>query len=160
GDRIAVLREERVGDSRREGRIVQVGTPEEIFRRPATPFVAQFVGGKNLFRGYAVRTGEGTFVEIEGGLQVAVATDREGPVHLLVRPEDILLSTFPLQSSARNCFRGRVVEIRDAGAVFYVTVEVPPRFTVLVTRRSREEMGLRPGMEVCVTFKASAVHLL
>jgi len=64
GDRIAVLkasplralarREDRVGDSRREGRIVQVGTPEEIFRRPANEFVARFVGVRNIFRGEAL----------------------------------------------------------------------------------------------------------
>ncbi|MDW7992434.1 MAG: ATP-binding cassette domain-containing protein [Anaerolineae bacterium] len=159
GNRIAVLQlEEKEG--RRWGRIVQVGTPEEIFRQPATPFVAQFVGAKNLFRGTALRAGEITWVEIEGGLQVAATSNREGPVHLMVRPEDILLSTVPVRSSARNCFRGRIVEIRDGGAILYVVVDVPPRFNVLITRLSREEMGLEPGMEVYLAFKASVVHLL
>ncbi len=159
GERIGVLqREERNG--RRESRIAQVGTPEEIFRRPATPFVAQFVGARNLFRGHAAPSGGITLVKIEGGLQVAATTPREGPVHLLVHPEDILLSTAPLQSSARNCFRGRVVEIREAGIGLQVVVDVPPRFTAVITRLSREEMGLEPGGEVYLAFKASAVHLL
>lgn len=158
GDRIAVLYEGE--QEHRESRIAQVGTPEEIFRRPATPFVARFVGARNLFRGHAVRCGEVLLVEIEGGLRIAAVGEREGPVHLLVRPEDILLSTAPLQSSARNCFHGRIAEIRDMGAVLHVIVDVPPKFTVLITRPSREEMGLEPGAEVYLAFKASAVHLL
>lgn len=160
GDRIAVFQERRDGQ-KREGRIVQIGSPEEIFRRPATPFVAHFVGGRNLFRGYARRTAEGTVVELEGGLQVAVAVEwKEGPVYLMVRPEDLLLSPTPLRSSARNCFWGTVAEVQDAGSLFYVSVDLPPRFVALITRRSRDELDLRPGKRVCVTFKASAVHLL
>jgi len=159
GDRIGVLEPENRGKNR-ESRLVQVGTPEEIFRRPATPFVARFVGARNLFRGHAACCGDVVLVEIEGGLKVAAVGEREGLVHLLVRPEDIVLSTAPLQSSARNCFRGQVVEIRNMGAVLHVVVDVPPRFTVLITRPSREEMGLEPGSEVYLAFKASAVHLL
>lgn len=159
GERIGVLQLEEQG-GRRESRVIQVGTPEEVFRHPATPFVARFVGAKNLFRGNAVRRGEVVLVKVEGGLEIAAVGEREGPVHLLIRPEDILLSTAPLQSSARNCFRGQITEIRDMGAVLHVVVDVPPRFTVLITRLSREEMGLEPGMEVYLAFKASAVHLV
>ena len=54
GDRIAVLREDRLDEGLREGRIVQVGRPEEIFRRPASEFVARFVGVRNIFRGQAL----------------------------------------------------------------------------------------------------------
>lgn len=159
GERIGVLQvEEQKG--RRESRVVQVGTPEEVFRRPATPSVARFVGARNLFRGHAIRRGEVLLVKVEEGLEIAAVGEREGPVCLLIRPEDILLSITPLQSSARNCFRGRIAEIRDMGPVLHVVVDVPPRFTVLITRLSREEMGLEPGMEVYLAFKASAVHLV
>jgi len=159
GHRIAVFKEERVAGGWREGRIVQVGTPEEVFRRPNSEFVARFVGGRNLFRGRVVDEAEGTFVQLAGGPRIAVVTELEGEVSLLIRPEDIVLSPTPLRSSARNCFRGRVVEVVDSGTVLHVTVEVPPRFTALITRRSWEELALRQGKEVYVTFKASAVHL-
>ena len=160
GDRVAVLKEDSVGDSRREGQIVQVGTPEEIFRRPSSEFVARFVGGRNLFRGQVVRDPEGTFVRLaEADMRIAVVTELKGAVSLLIRPEDILLSPTPLHSSARNCFLGRVVEVADSGTVLYVTVEVPPRFTALITRRSWDDLALERGREVYLTFKASAVHL-
>ncbi|MEA3460076.1 MAG: ABC transporter ATP-binding protein, partial [Chloroflexota bacterium] len=166
GDRIAVLREDRVGDSKREGRIVQVGMPEEIFRRPANEFVARFVGVRNIFQG-EVHLAEGGHKLISldplassghRGLSIAAVTELEGPVHASIRPEEIVLSREPLRSSARNAFQGRIVGISDRGTVAYVTVRVPPDFTCMITRRSLEEMKLREGMGVHIAFKASAVH--
>ena len=159
GDRIAVLKEDRVGDSRREGRIVQVGRPEEIFRRPANEFVARFVGVRNIFRGQARPAEEGYKLISVEGVEIAAVTGLEGPVHVSVRPEDIVLSREPLRSSARNAFRGRIVGLADRGTVVYVTVRVPPDFVCLITRRSLEEMGLEEGQEVNIAFKASAVHV-
>ena len=159
GDKIAVLKEDRLDGAKREGRIVQVGRPEEIFRRPANEFVARFVGVRNIFRGEAHPAEEGyKLISIEG-LEIAAVTGLEGPVHVSVRPEDIVLSRGPLRSSARNAFQGRVVGISDRGTVVYVSVRVPPDFVCMITRRSLEEMGLREGVEVHIAFKASAVHV-
>jgi molybdopterin-binding protein len=159
GDRIAVLREDRVGDSRREGQIVQVGTPEEIFRRPANEFVARFVGVRNIFRGETRPAEDGYKLVSLDGLSIAVVTELEGPAHASIRPEEIVLSREPLLSSARNVFRGRIVAISDRGAIVYVTVRIPPDFVCMITRRSLEEMELREGMGVYIAFKASAVHV-
>lgn len=159
GDRIAVLREERVSDLKREGRIVQIGTPEEIFRRPANEFVARFVGVRNIFRGEARRAENGYKLIGFEGLSLTAVTDLEGPVHISVRPEDIVLSRQPLLSSARNAFRGQIVDISPRGTIVYITVRIPPDFICLITRRSLEEMELREGMEVHIAFKASAVHV-
>ena len=159
GDRIAVLREDRVGDVKREGRIVQVGTPEEIFRRPANEFVARFVGVRNIFRGQARPAEDGYKLVMVNGVEIAAVTELQGPVHASIRPEEIVLSREPLRSSARNTFRGRIVGISNRGTVAYITVRVPPDFVCMITRRSLEEMGLREGMWVHIAFKASAVHV-
>jgi len=158
GDRIAVVH---------EGRIVQMGPPEEIFRRPSSEFVARFVGVRNIFRG-EVRPNNGSHkVFALDGLEIAVVTELEGGVHGSIRPEDILLSTAPLHSSARNSFCGQIVGIGDRGTIIYVTVRVPSGstrgksrdFTCMITRTSLEEMDLREGLEVYMAFKASAVHV-
>jgi len=159
GDRIAVLREDRLGEGLREGRIVQVGRPEEIFRRPANEFVARFVGVRNIFRGQAHPAEEGYKLVSIGEVEIAAVTGLEGPVHASIRPEDIVLSREPLRSSARNVFQGRIVDISDRGTIAYITVRIPPDFICLITRRSLEEMGLREGVEVHIAFKASAVHV-
>jgi molybdopterin-binding protein len=142
-----------------EGRIVQVGGSYEIFRQPKSEFVALFVGARNVFEG-SVRGKEGgvTKVEIEG-LEIETLTDLTGGVHVSLRPEDILISTRPLSSSARNSFRGKVIHILDKGPTVYVTVRVPPDFVCLITKRSFEEMGLKEGVQVYITFKVSAVHV-
>ncbi|MCX7855290.1 MAG: tungstate ABC transporter ATP-binding protein WtpC [Anaerolineae bacterium] len=157
-DRIAVMN---------QGQIVQVGSPEEIFRRPESEFVARFVGVRNIFRG-EVFPGDGGYRWFvlgdseRQGMRIAVLTDLSGSVHASIRPEDIVLSQEPLHSSMRNSFRGRVVGILDRGALVYVTVRVPPEgpeFVCAVTWPSVEEMGLQEGREVYIAFKASAVHV-
>jgi len=149
GDRVAVMD---------QGTIVQKGTAEEIFRRPGSPFVARFVGARNVFSGLVTKKG-GEAVFSIAGTELAAVTEITGPAHLALRPEEILLSRSPLRSSARNCLRGRIVEIADRGAIVYVTVDVPPEFVCAITRRSLVEMELQVGMEVYVSFKASAVHV-
>lgn len=150
-----------------QGQIVQVGSPEEIFRRPESEFVARFVGVRNVFRG-EIFPGDGGYrwLVLEGpgrpGIRIAVLTGLSGSVHASIRPEDIVLSREPLHSSMRNSFRGRIVGILDRGALIYVTVRVPPGaldFVCAVTRLSLEEMVLREGEDVYIAFKASAVHV-
>lgn len=150
GDRVAVLN---------EGRMVQVGTPEDILRRPNSEFVASFALSRNVFTGQAMDAGQGrVIVDVSGTKLVAVA-QTTGPVHCSLRPEDILISTQPLRSTARNSFEGVIRDIVDRGPVLYVTVSVPPDFICLVTRQACAELELREGVRVWLTFKAAAIHV-
>jgi iron(III) transport system ATP-binding protein len=76
-DRLAVMR---------EGRIVQVGTPQEVYGRPANRWTAGFVGEVNVLAG----VGRGTGVETELGV-FDVGASTSGAVHVAVRPEQLLL---------------------------------------------------------------------
>jgi molybdate/tungstate transport system ATP-binding protein len=77
-----------------------------------------------------------------------------------VRPEDILVSTNPLQSSARNVFKGRIIGITEVGSIVRLVVDAEKKFSVQITKKSLTEMNLNVGAEVYLTFKASAVHLI
>jgi molybdopterin-binding protein len=150
GDRIAVLG---------EGRILQIGTPDEIFRQPNSEFVARFAMTRNIFTG-EVRDGVlGQAIIDIGGTDFEVVTELRGRLHASLRPEDVLVSSEPLVSSARNSLRGTITHIADRGATLYLTVSTPLDLSCLVTRHSFEELGLAEGGEVYVTFKASAVHI-
>ena len=149
-DRIAVMD---------QGRVVQVDSPEDIFRRPATEFVARFVGARNIFRGEVHVEPDGFTTLSVDGMSISVVTKIEGYAHGSIRPEEIVISRELLHSSARNCLRGHIVDLKDRGTLVYVTVQVPPDFVCVATRRSLEEMELREGMEVYIAFKASAVHV-
>jgi len=150
GERVAVIN---------EGRIAQVGIVEDILRRPNSEFVANFALSRNVFSGQSIDAGQGQVMLNVGGIKIAAVTQATGPVHFSLRPEDILISTHPLHSTARNSFEGVITDIVDRGAVLYVTVSVPPDFISLVTRQAFAELELRKGVRVWITFKASAVHV-
>jgi molybdate/tungstate transport system ATP-binding protein len=150
GHRVAVLN---------DGCIAQIGTPEEFLRRPSSEFVARFALTRNILSGRVVGAEDGcTLIDISG-TKVRATTEAEGDVRLSLRPEDILISKEPLQSSARNCFLGVVSDIVDRGSIIYVTVNLPPDFVCIVTRQAFDELELRKGVEAWITFKASAFHV-
>ncbi len=150
GHRIAVIG---------EGHLKQVGTPEQIFRQPNSEFVARFAMTRNIYLGEAVHKANGDNIFRIEGTEFVSAADTEGTCHASIRPEDILISLEPIRSSARNCFPGTITGIIDKGATLYITVNLPPDISCLVTRHSFEELELEEGKRVHVTFKASAVHL-
>jgi molybdopterin-binding protein len=150
GNRIAVIG---------EGRLMQVGTPEDIFRHPNSEFVARFAMTRNIFLGKAERKSSGDTVFKVDGAEFIIAANAEGTHHASIRPEDILLSSEPIRSSARNCFPGAITHVVDKGSTLYVTVSIPPELSCLVTRHSFEEMELHEGKKIYVTFKASSIHL-
>jgi iron(III) transport system ATP-binding protein len=85
-DRIAVMS---------QGRVEQVGTPEDIYERPEKAFVADFVGAANLIKGNVT---SGVFSTITGGTvkleeTVTESLVQEGAATLLVRPEHVVLSS-------------------------------------------------------------------
>jgi len=140
------------------GEIVQVGEPSEVFRKPNCKFVAEFLGVTNVFRGESVIANGIAYINING-LRVASATIRDGQVYTSVRPEDVLLSIKPIESSARNSFKGEIQDISDTGTIVRITVDVGVPFVAAITRRSFLDMGLKQGMEVFLTFKAVDVHV-
>jgi len=142
-----------------EGRIAQVGTPEEILRKPNSEFVAHFALSRNIFSGEAEEGDDGYIVVDIGGIKLAAITELRGEVRLSLRPEDIIISKEPLHSTARNCFQGVVSDIVHRGSVVYVTVTLPPEFICLITRQAFEELELREEVSVWVTFKASALNV-
>ena len=157
GDLVAVLA---------EGRIAQSGTPEQVFRYPNSAFVARFVGTGNVIAGVVERTvpgnGPGSFRgRFRGGsLILDVVAEREGPIHAVVRPEDIVLSLTHHPGSARNHMDGRVVRLERIGPVTLVHLDVGRPLIASLTTQSVEEMELKPGKPVIVAFKATAILLV
>ncbi len=150
GDRIAVMI---------DGRIAQIGTPEQVFRHPNSESVARFLMTRNIFEG-EVRDGpdgQGVFRVDEA--ELAVPTSLRGERHATIRPEDVRVAREPPDSDGANCLPGTITRISDRGAIAYVWVNVPPEFACLTLRPSLEEMCLREGQKVYVTFNASAVNV-
>lgn len=160
------------------GRVLQQGTPAEVFRKPASPYVAEFLGAENVFAGTARELGavspdwveadpsiyahghRAFAFETEGLTLYAVGDFAPGAGHAVIRAEEITLSRDHTHDSARNRFSGRIVEVQSLGALTRVTLDVRgvPLVAALTTR-SALELQLQPGLAVMATFKAMAVHL-
>ena len=157
GDLVAVLS---------EGRIAQSGTPEQVFRYPNSAFVARFVGTGNVIAGTVERTDQhgvsrtfrGRFTG--GNLVLDVVAEREGPMHAVLRPEDIVLSLSQPSGSARNHMEGRVVRLERLGPVTLVHLDVGRPLIASLTTQSVEDMELKAGTRVMVAFKATAILLV
>ena len=150
-DRIAVMN---------NGQIEQKGETDEIFQKPASNFVAEFVGVKNIYEAKA--TGVENEVLIQGknkDLKITIIDNIQGKANLTIRPEDIIISTETFSSSARNTFKGKVKIIKDRLNYLEIIVDIGIDVAVHITRQSLKEFDLKKGKEVYLTFKASAVHV-
>ena len=115
-DRIAVLD---------RGRLVQVGTPAELYEHPATRFVAGFLGAANIMSGTVKESGAGWVALHVGGLRMLVrGVARPGEAILLsLRPERIALLP-PMAGSADNLAEGRLVSRSFLGGRHALAVEI------------------------------------
>jgi len=148
------------------GRVLQKGPPEVVFRRPATPYVAEFLGAENVFAGEVVAASDATdgprlFEFRSGPLALHAIGDAEpGPAHAVIRAEEITVAREPHPTSARNQFTGHVVEVAASGALARVTVAVEGMpIIAALTAASARELALAPGAAVHLSFKATAVHI-
>ncbi len=148
-DRVAVMN---------KGKVIQVGTPNDIFRKPNCEFIANFVGVENLFKGKAFM--ENGFAHINiNGVDIFSSNCKSGDVFISIRPEEILISKQSFKSSARNSLKGRIIRITNSGPIAKITIDVGIPFNVMTTKLSLEDMGLKNGETANITFKASAVHI-
>lgn len=142
-----------------DGKISEVGPVEELFLKPSVN-LASFTRLENVFAGTAKILEDGTsLVEIDDKVKVEVAFRKKGKTTIFIRPEDIIISKKPLESSARNVFRGKIIEVSDLGSLVKLKVDVGRTFTVQVTKSSFKKIGLNIGSVIFLTFKASSVHL-
>ncbi len=157
-DRIAVMR---------AGRIEQLGTPEELYERPATEFVAGFLGVSNLLDAEVAARGE-RFADLrlsDGTMLRApsAALNGETKVRLGVRPEKLrVLAIDEDDSAARsdgetNAIQGVVLDASYSGVSTQYLVETPDKHRLVVYAQNLETSGasevLANGQRVRLTWK-------
>jgi ABC-type sugar transport system ATPase subunit len=156
GDVVAVLA---------EGKLLQHGSPEEVFRRPNSAFVAQFTGAGNVIAGSVApvdagaATGKFLARFTAGPLALEVVADRTGPCHAVIRPEDVLVSREPLPA-ARNHLLATVERVERVGPVAYIYCDAGRPLVATITAQGAEAMRLAAGVPVSLTIKATAVLLV
>jgi spermidine/putrescine transport system ATP-binding protein len=142
-DRIAVLD---------EGRIEQVGTPEQIYHGPTSRFVADFIGESNFLEA-AVDAAAGA-ATLADGTKVPYAGTHDGPAVLMIRPESVHVAA--ASEGPPEALRGRVAQTSFLGSHTRVAVSIPASPTPLISivyGRDRSAVGLDPDTDVAVWWQ-------
>jgi iron(III) transport system ATP-binding protein len=112
------------------GRIAQVGTPQEIYERPADPFVADFIGTTNFLPARVIGAADGrALLELADGQRVAVAADRVAPeagarVTLAYRPEQMRIAADGEAAEGGSVVSARVVSRAYVGGRWQVALDL------------------------------------
>jgi iron(III) transport system ATP-binding protein len=126
------------------GVIEQVGTPIEVYRRPASAFVADFIGVMNFMAGTVARPGHVRF----GGLELAVEADGVSPgtaVTVAIRPEDIRIQG--VAGTEENAFAARIDTMAFLGSFFRVDLSGEALEGVTLCADLAVELVRRLGLE-------------
>ena len=146
-DRIAILN---------GGRIEQIGTPEEIYRRPCSRYVAEFIGESNILEGRK----EGDVFRLENGAPVPISADApENTTSLVIRPESLRI--------AANGFIGaEIVSRAYLGSTTRIVMRLSGSEQLVVTSLSDHALedldgtGLEIGQMVTLAWSTKAAHPL
>jgi ABC-type Fe3+/spermidine/putrescine transport system ATPase subunit len=151
-DRIAVMR---------KGRVLQVGTPEELYMAPNSIFVAHFIGESNFLEGHIVDTSDGIFtIELRGALNVkAVAKNGKNGdrVILAVRPE-----AFSIEKGARrtgNSLLGTVERVTFEGNNVRYDVRLENQDSVVIVQPSLTDEWFNAEQQVTLSFEPEKAHV-
>ncbi len=154
-DRIAVMN---------QGRIFQIGPPDEVMNQPRDEFIASFVGVETILTGRVARKGIGTFIAAIDGQEVEAVGEVEigEPVVFCIRPENVTLvvSPHPKGTSARNVFPAVITKIVSLGLYYKINLDCGFPLVAYVTGHSLENLSLRDGLAVSASFKATAIHVI
>ncbi|MEO8135130.1 MAG: ABC transporter ATP-binding protein [Betaproteobacteria bacterium] len=147
-DRIAVMR---------DGQVEQIGTPEEIYLRPASLFVAGFVGRVNAIPGRVIHSTNGRACIETLNYRFEVAAERcpSSELLLLARPEAVLID-----NAAGQGLDGVVEEVEYCGDQIEYRVRVATELIVTVELALRRPQRIATGDHVRITFIEEALHLL
>jgi spermidine/putrescine transport system ATP-binding protein len=154
-DRIAVMS---------EGRVEQIGTPQEIYNSPASLFVAGFIGSANLLPGTVTGTdGDDVVVDLAAGHVVRArsngALPSDGHVSLMLRPER-LTTTMEARDDGRS-IEGTVADVVFQGATARVVVHLKDGSEVIASVVTGVELPfLHPGSTVHLTWEPGSAFLL
>lgn len=151
-DRIAVMS---------DGIVEQIGTPEEIYHRPASVFVAGFIGSANLFPATTIdeRTATVTGQQMGVGSSAGSITPG-GPSTLMVRPERITVSLEP-PVGTRNGVQAAVTDLTFQGPVVRCELTTTDGTTAVAYLGGDDKLPmLTPGQTVWATWDVDAARLL
>ncbi len=151
-----------------QGRIVQVGTPQEVLQRPSSAQVARFVQAGNLLGARAAADGQWLRLACHGGVEFRAARQdvqtAAGEVVVMVRPENIQLASARPENPppGTTVLEGSVREVVDLGSLVKLNVACGAAVELLVSLGKREYNSSRiaAGDHVSLAVAPEDVHVM
>ncbi|MXY01629.1 MAG: ABC transporter ATP-binding protein [Acidimicrobiales bacterium] len=153
-----------------EGRLLQVGTPAEVYEHPANRFVADFIGRTNLLEGV---TESPSAVRLDAGAVVTAPNELAAgsPVALSVRPEQVQLHRCGEAPEGAPCLDGVITDATYLGHAFVYTVAIGPaagaggseageRRTTIAVRAETGSTALAAGEPVSVSWSPATTTVV
>ncbi len=151
-DRIAVMK---------KGKVLQVGTPQELYMNPKSIFVAHFIGGANFLEGFIVEASDKmATIELRGGVKVQAVNKGLGKgerVILAVRPEVFTIKRG--KSRSENAIFGVVERFAFEGTNLRYEIRLENQDLIVVVTPSLSCEWFNMGEKVALSFQPESAHL-
>jgi len=158
-DRIVIMR---------EGRIEQMGAPEEVYRRPASRFTASFLGASNFFRGHVTGIADGVVtIAVPQGPLLSLRTNREvgSEVTVALRPEAVMIAAGETGDGdgAPNSTPALIEQVIYHGFITHLHMRLPngdPLLAFLPHGTGLDGLPISPGMHVTARWEDDAAQIV
>ena len=149
------------------GRLEQVGTPNEIYETPRTKFIADFMGSSNIFLGKVIASSQDVQLETEDGLKIIATKNKdirsEDIVGISVHPELIEVLPEGTDLKGDNKFRGKIVEMNYQGDFTETKIclnQVDRLITVFLSNEPGQKARFSLGGSVSLCWSRRSSNIL
>lgn len=151
-DRIAVMK---------KGKIVQIGSPQELYMKPNSLFVAHFIGESNFLEGYVTKVdGKVSELELRAGLKVKAVNQeiKHGErIVLAIRPEACLMKKG--HEPSENGFLGKIEKVTFEGTFIRYEIRLENGDRFIINKPSLTEEWVNVGEDVTISYPIEKAHV-
>ena len=143
------------------GRLIQEGKPDEVFRKPVNKFIARYAGVRNFFRARFIKDGNGWKALCKDNLVMNISENvypSEGLI--IIRSEDIQIFSEKPTGQHDNVFKGVIQEIIPADYGMEITIDAGELFYVDISTENFNRQKIHENSEVWITFPREALIAL
>lgn len=148
------------------GKLEQVASATQIYQKPATAFVAGFIGASNFLSAQVIQHNGGrSELQTEGGVRLLVEGELQGKATVTVRPEAVRLSPLdrPLDAATCNATAAEVTQVVYRGFMLHYNLRLPNGDTLMAwkqTQAEAEPMSFAPGDRVLAQWASESNHVV
>lgn len=147
-----------------DGEILQIGDPDEVFRKPKSEFIASFVGFENIYPCKWVKDGSSSAVNIDGVDLISESHESSitgNDATAILRMEDVIVAPeLPGGGEPCNRLKGIIEEIRDSGGLVRITLDAGIKLKAVMMKRDFLRMDLSAGDSAYAVFSYEALHII